>query len=86
MKSNKLASAALAGLFATTVFVASNSFADDADKSSCSGKTKMEKANCKTVDGKEKHSCKGKNSCKSQGADSKNSCKGKGSCKTDTAK
>ena len=87
MKSNKLASAALAGLFATTVLVASNSFADDAAKSGCHGKDgkKIEKANCKTADGKEKHACKGKNSCKGQGSDGKNACKGKGSCKTNAA-
>lgn len=83
MKNNKLATAALAGLFATTMMVASNSFADDSAKASCNGK-KMEKANCKTADGKEKHACKGKNSCKNQGASGKNSCKGKGSCRTDS--
>lgn len=88
MKSNKLVSAALAGLFATTVLVASDSFADDAAKSSCNGKDgkKMEKAKCKTADGKEKHACKGMNSCKGQGKGGKNACKGKSSCATDESK
>ncbi len=87
MKTNKLASAALAGLFATSVLVASNSFADDAAKSSCAGKDakKTEKAGCKTsTESKEKHSCKGKNSCKGQEKGEKHSCKGKNSCKTKT--
>lgn len=89
MKStNKLAAAALMGLFAASVISATPAFAGDEGKSSCNGKdnAKMEKANCKTADGKEKHACKGHNSCKGQGADGKNSCKGKGSCATDGSK
>ena len=88
MKStNKLASAALLGLFAASLVSAAPAFAGD-DSQSSTGKdnAKMEKANCKTADGKEKHACKGKNSCKGQGADGKNSCKGKGSCATDGSK
>lgn len=86
MKStNKLASAALLGLFAASLVGATPAFAGD-DSQSSNGSAKMEKANCKTADGKEKHACKGKNSCKGQGADGKNSCKGKGSCATDGSK
>lgn len=86
-KSNKIARAALAGLFAASVLTASNSFAADSSKSGCNGKdgSHMEKSGCKTADGKEKHSCKGKNSCKGQGASGKNACKGKGSCSTKSA-
>lgn len=94
LKNKKLATAALAGLFASTVLVAGASFAAS-EKASCTGKdktAKTEKANCKTADGKDKnackgkHACKGKNACKGQGADGKNACKGKGSCKTDDSK
>lgn len=83
IKSNKkLASAALAGLFATTVLVAGNSFAAEEAKSSCKGKEKTEKAGCKGVEAKEKHSCKGKSSCKgTDEAKEKHACKGKNSCK-----
>ena len=85
IKNNKLATAALAGLLATSILAASNSFAAHDSKSSCTGKdSKVEKANCKTADGKEKHACKGKNACKGQGSSGKNACKGKGSCHTDT--
>jgi len=88
MKSNKIITAALAGLLATNVAVATNSYAAEKNKSGCNSKdeAKMEKANCKTADGKERHACKGKNSCKGMGSDGKNSCKGKGSCATNTAK
>lgn len=85
---NKLATAALLGLFTASVITASPAFAEEEGKSSCNGKdnAKMEKSNCKTADGKEKHACKGKNSCKGQGGDGKNACKGKGSCATDGSK
>lgn len=85
---NKLAAAALLGLFTATVMTASPAFAGEDSKSSCNGKdnAKMEKANCKTADGKEKHACKGKNSCAGNGSDGKNACKGKGSCATDGSK
>ncbi len=87
MKStNKLASAALLGLFAASLVSATSAFAGDESQATGNGNAKMEKANCKTADGKEKHACKGKNSCKGQGADGKNSCKGKGSCATDGSK
>lgn len=86
LNSKKLANAALMGLLGASVLTASNSFAANAAKSNCNGKDKaaMEKANCKTADGKEKHACKGKNSCKGQGMDGKNACKGKGSCSTES--
>jgi hypothetical protein len=85
---NKLAAAALVGLFTAGALVASPSFAGEdkaacTGKSGCNGKPKAEKANCKTADGKEKHACKGANSCKGNGADGKNECKGHGSCRTD---
>ena len=85
---NKLAAAALLGLFTASVMTAIPAFAGEESKSGCHGKddTKMEKANCKTADGKEKHACKGKNACKGQGGDGKNACKGKGSCATDGSK
>jgi hypothetical protein len=85
---NKLAAAALAGLFTATVLSAAPAYAGDEDKSGCNDKEKaqMEKSNCKTADGKEKHACKGQNSCAGQGSDGKNSCKGKGSCATDGSK
>lgn len=85
---NKLAAAALLGLFTASVMTAAPAFAADNAKSSCNGKdnAKMEKANCKTADGKEKHACKGQNSCKGNGADGKNACKGQGSCATDGSK
>ncbi len=85
---NKLAAAALLGLFTASVMTATPAFAGEENKSGCHGKddTKMEKANCKTADGKEKHACKGKNACKGQGGDGKNACKGKGSCATDGSK
>lgn len=85
---NKLATAALLGLFTASVMTASAAFAGEDSKSSCNGKdnAKMEKANCKTADGKEKHACKGQNSCKGQGGDGKNACKGHGSCATDGSK
>jgi len=88
LNTKKLAAAALAGLFATTTLVATQSFAADEAKSSCNGKDKAhgEKANCKTAEGKEKHACKGKNSCKGNGSDGKNACKGKGSCNTNVQK
>ena len=81
----KLATAALAGLFTASLISAAPAFAGEEGKASCTGKDKVkaEKANCKTADGKEKHSCKGKNSCKGNGGDGKNECKGKGSCATD---
>ena len=85
MKStNKLATAALLGLFAASLTSVTPVFAGD----DASGKdnAKMEKSNCKTADGREKHACKGKNSCKGQGGDGKNACKGKGSCATDGSK
>jgi hypothetical protein len=90
MKSNKIVSAALAGLLASSIFVAGEAFAAEAAKSSCNGKTAdaKEKHACKgqkAADAKEKHACKGKNSCKGQGADAKNACKGKGSCSTAAA-
>lgn len=87
-KTQKLATAALTGLFAASMLAASPSFAADEGKASCTGKdhAKMEKANCKTADGKEKHACKGLNSCKGNGADGKNACKGKGACATDGSK
>ena len=83
--SKKLATAALAGLFAASLMAAAPAFATEGDKANCTGKDKAhaEKANCKTADGKEKHACKGKNSCKGNGGDGKNACKGKGSCATD---
>lgn len=85
---NKLAAAALLGLFTATVMTAAPAFAGEEGKSGCNSKdnAKMEKANCKTADGKEKHACKGKNACKGQGGDGKNACKGKGSCATDGSK
>ena len=86
MKSNKIVSAALAGLLASSIFVAAESFAAETAKSSCNGKAAdaKEKNSCKAkaADASEKHACKGKNSCKGQGADGKNACKGKGSCAT----
>lgn len=80
--SKKLAAAALAGLFTVGVMAGAPAFAAEEGKDGA----KMEKANCKTADGKEKHACKGKNSCKGNGADGKNECKGKGSCATDGSK
>lgn len=90
--SKKLAAAALAGLFTAGMLAAAPAFAGEGEKGSCKGasgckgKSAMEKANCKTADGKEKHACKGLNSCKGNGADGKNECKGKGSCATDGSK
>lgn len=77
-KTQKLATAALTGLFTVGMLTAAPASAGD--------QAKVEKANCKTADGKEKHACKGHNSCKGQGADGKNACKGKGSCATDGSK
>lgn len=87
-KTQKLATAALTGLFTLGIAAASPAFAGEEGKAGCNGKdnSKMEKANCKTADGKEKHACKGKNSCKGNGSDGKNACKGKGSCATDGSK
>lgn len=52
---NKLAAAALLGLFTATVMTAAPAFAGEDGKSGCNGKdnAKMEKSNCKTADGKE---------------------------------
>ncbi len=85
MKHQKLATAALAGLFAASVTCANVAYAGDGDSASCNSKNEG-KANCKTADGKDKHACKGKNACKGQGADGKNACKGKGACATDGSK
>lgn len=83
-KTKKLATAALAGLLATSL-TTSFALANDAGAAGHE-KPAAEKANCKTADGKEKHACKGMNSCKGNGADGKNACKGKGSCATDGSK
>jgi hypothetical protein len=87
-KTQKLATAALTGLFTVGLMAATPAFAGDDSKSGCNNKTgsKTEKANCKTADGKDKHACKGHNACKGMGADGKNACKGKGSCATDGSK
>jgi hypothetical protein len=90
--SKKLAASALAGLFSLGALVAAPALAGDHDKAACKGTSgckgggKLEKANCKTADGKEKHACKGMNSCKGNGGDGKNACKGHGSCATDGSK
>jgi hypothetical protein len=92
---NKLATAALAGLFSVGILAAGAAYAGEHESASCKGASgckgnaAVEKAECKgasgckTEDGKEKHACKGLNSCKGQGADGKNECKGHGSCATD---
>ncbi len=72
--SNKLAIAALTGLFATSMLAASPSFASEGEaKNGCKGKEVVqEKASCKTADATHE-----KNSCKAAEKDEKNSCKGK---------
>jgi hypothetical protein len=70
MKKNRIATLAVAGLFATSSILA---FADDAAAPAVTEGAKKE----------EKHSCKGKAACKGKKKGSKKdkaSCKGKGGC------
>jgi len=76
--SNKLATAALAGLLSVGIMAAGVAHAAD-DSTQTEKSASMDKK-------MEKHACKGQNSCKGQGADGKNACKGKGSCATDGSK
>ncbi len=84
---NKLAIAALSGLFAAGMMVSGSAFADHhtADKAT-STTTTTEKHACKTEAGKEKHACKGQNSCKGNSPDGKSECKGHSDCATDGSK
>lgn len=79
---NKLAVAALAGLFATSVIATNPAFAGNHDKGSCKsasgckGNAGTEKTNCKSTDSKEKHNCK------SESTTDKSSCTTKSDCKS----
>lgn len=72
----KLLTAALAGLFSTTVVAAGVANAKEHNKGG-------EGANAEgTETATEKHACKGLNSCKGKSPDGKNECKGKSECST----
>jgi hypothetical protein len=84
LKSKKLATAAIAGILASSTFIASCSFAASKEKAGCNMKdsSKMEKSGCNMAES-DKSGCdmkEGMEKTSAKGHKEKAACKGKNSC------